>query len=102
MVADYKGGLFDAIVVWDLDRLTRQPRQLEDWIEAAKERGLKLVTANGEADLTVDAGRMFARIKAAVARQESERKSARQTAAAKQRAEKGRPAARYPTHRVHR
>ena len=91
MVADYKGGLFDAIVVWDLDRLTRQPRQLEDWIEAAEERGLKLVTANGEADLTVDAGRMFARIKAAVARQESERKSARQTAAAKQRAEKGRP-----------
>jgi DNA invertase Pin-like site-specific DNA recombinase len=90
MVADYKAGLFDAIVVWDLDRLTRQPRQLEDWIEAAEERSLKLVTANGEADLTVDAGRMFARIKAAVARQESERKSARQTAAAKQRADKGR------------
>lgn len=90
MVEDYRAGLFDAIVVWDLDRLTRQPRQLEDWIEAAEERGLKLVTANGEADLTIDAGRMFARIKAAVARQESERKAARQTAAAKQRADKGR------------
>jgi site-specific DNA recombinase len=91
MAADFKAGLFDAIVVWDLDRLTRQPRQLEDWIEAAEDRALSLVTANGEADLTTDAGRMFARIKAAVARQESERKGVRQTAAAKQRAEKGRP-----------
>lgn len=29
MVRDYKAGLFTAIVCWDLDRLTRQPRQLE-------------------------------------------------------------------------
>ncbi|WP_237202187.1 recombinase family protein [Rothia endophytica] len=25
MVADYEAGMFDAIVCWDLDRLTRQP-----------------------------------------------------------------------------
>lgn len=89
MTADYAAGLFDAIVVYDLDRLTRQPRQLEDWIDAAEDRGLRLVTANGEADLTKDAGRMFARIKAAVARQESERKSTRQEDAARQRAQRG-------------
>lgn len=89
MRADYAAGLFDAIVVWDLDRLTRQPRQLEDWIDLAQEHGLMLVTANGEADLQTDAGRLFARIKAAVAREEVERKGARQRAAARQRVERG-------------
>jgi DNA invertase Pin-like site-specific DNA recombinase len=91
MVADYQAGRFGAIVCWDLDRLTRQPRQLEDWIDAAEDRGLLLVTANGEADLSTDGGRLFARVKAAVARGESERKAARQRRAALQRAEHGRP-----------
>lgn len=91
MVADYEAGLFDALVCWDLDRLTRQPRQLEDWIDRASDRGLKLTTANGEADLSTDAGRLFARIKAAVSLEEVERKGARQRRAALQRAESGRP-----------
>lgn len=80
LVADYTAGRFDAIVCYDLDRFTRQPRQLEDWIDAAEENGLTLVTANGEADLGTDNGRLFARIKASVARAEMERKSARQKA----------------------
>jgi site-specific DNA recombinase len=91
LVSGYEAGQFTAIVCYDLDRLTRQPRQLEDWIDAAEERGLLLVTANGEADLSTDNGRLFARIKAAVARAEIERKSARQRAAAVQRAELGKP-----------
>ena len=86
---DYAAGLFDAIICYDLDRLTRQPRQLEDWIDAAEERGLALVTTNGEADLTTDGGRMFARVKAAVARSEVERKSARHKRALKQHAAQG-------------
>lgn len=90
MVADYQLGRFDAIICYDLDRLTRQPRQLEDWIDAAELRGLALVTANGDADLSTDGGRMYARIKAAVARAEMERKSARQSAAQRQRAMQGR------------
>lgn len=44
MVQDYEVGLLDAIVVYDLDRLTRQPRELEDWIDRAESRGLLLVT----------------------------------------------------------
>lgn len=91
MVTDYQAGRFTAIVCWDLDRLTRQPRQLEDWIDAAEDRGLQLVTANGEADLGTDGGRMYARIKAAVARAEVERKGKRQSRAQQQRAEMGRP-----------
>lgn len=90
MVADFRAGRWDALVCWDLDRLTRQPRQLEDWIDLAEERGLRIVTANGEADLGTDAGRLFARVKAAVARSEVERKSARQSAAQAQRAAQGR------------
>ena len=77
MVASFERGKLDAIICRDLDRLTRQPSQLEEWIERAEEHGLKLVTANGDADLSTDGGRMFARIKAAVARGEVERKGAR-------------------------
>jgi site-specific DNA recombinase len=91
MVLAFAAGEFDALICWDLDRLTRQPRQLEDWIDAAEERGLLLTTANGEADLSTDGGRLFARIKASLARAEVERKSARQKRAALQRSESGRP-----------
>jgi len=90
MASDYAAGRFEAIICYDLDRLTRQPRQLEDWIDAAEERGLVLVTLNGEADLSTDGGRMYARVKAAVARSEVERKGARQSRALAQRAELGR------------
>ncbi|MDY0911312.1 recombinase family protein [Rathayibacter festucae] len=89
MVRDFEAGQFDALICWDLDRLTRQPRQLEDWIDAAEDRGLVIVTANGEADLGTDSGRLFARMKAAVARSEVERTSARQTRASLQRSEMG-------------
>lgn len=89
MVEDLQSGLFDAVICYDLDRLTRQPRQLEDWIDWAQDRNIALVTANGEADLTNDNGRMFARIKATVARAEVERKGARQARALRQRAERG-------------
>ncbi len=91
MIADYEAGLLDAIVCWDLDRLTRQPRELEDWIDRAERDGLLLVTANGDADLATDGGRLFARLKSAVAKSEVERKSARQSRAQRQRAEQGRP-----------
>ena len=93
LVADYRAGRYQALICWDLDRLTRQPRQLEDWIDAAEKQGLMLTTSNGEADLTTDGGRLFARIKVAVARAEIERKAARQRRAAQQRAERGLPPA---------
>lgn len=57
MVTDYEAGKFSAIICYDLDRLTRQPRELEDWIDRAETHGLALVTANGDADLSTDGGR---------------------------------------------
>lgn len=91
MVEDFEAGKFSAIVCYDLDRLTRQPRQLEDWIDAAEERGLRLVTADGQADLSTDNGRTYARVKLAFARGEVDRKGARQRFAAEQRAGLGKP-----------
>lgn len=91
MCADYAAGQFKALVCWDLDRLTRQPRQLEDWCDAAEHDGLILVTANGEADLSTDGGQMFARVKSAFATAEMQRKSARQKRAALQRSQQGKP-----------
>jgi hypothetical protein len=48
LVKAYEAGEFDALMCYDLDRLTRQPRQLEDWVDAAEGKGLALVTANGD------------------------------------------------------
>lgn len=75
MVADYVGGRFDAIICWDLYRLTRQPHRPEDWIDAAKFRRLALVSANGEVDLARVPGCTFSRIKAPVVGREMDRKS---------------------------
>jgi len=80
MTADYAAGKFDVVVCWDLDRFSRQPAQLEQWIELGEARGLILLTPTERADLGTDNGRLIARIKAATARAEVERKSVRQKA----------------------
>lgn len=89
LMKDLELGKFEAVICYDLDRLTRQPRQLEDWIDIARDRDVALITANGEADLTTEGGRMFAGIKIQFARAEVERKGERQRVAAKQRAQLG-------------
>ncbi len=89
MLADIRGGLVQAVAVWHVDRLHRQPRELEDFIDLADEHGIALATVTGEVDLSTDTGRLVARITGAVARAEVERKGARQKRAARQRAESG-------------
>lgn len=91
MITDLKAGKFATVITWNFDRLTRQPRQIEDWIEMAEDHGVALITANGDADLGNVNGRLFARILANVARAEIETKTARQRAASDQRAEAGLP-----------
>jgi DNA invertase Pin-like site-specific DNA recombinase len=92
MLAAIRRGAVDALVVWDLDRLTRRPIELEEFIVLADKRNLALATATGDTDLSTDNGRLFARIKGAVARAEVERKGERQRRAARQAAQQGRPA----------
>jgi DNA invertase Pin-like site-specific DNA recombinase len=89
MLDDIGNGVVDAVVVWDLDRLHRRPMELEHFIDLADAKHLALASVGGDADLSTDNGRLFARIKGAVARAEIERKSVRQKRAARQRAEAG-------------
>lgn len=94
MLKDIAAGRVARVVVWDLDRLHRQPIELEHFMQLADTRQLALATVTGDVDLATDNGRLFARIKGAVAMAEVERKSARQRTAAEQRAtgdEGGRP-----------
>ncbi|MDD7929878.1 recombinase family protein [Microbacterium thalli] len=92
MVRDYEAGRFSIIVCYNLDRLTRQPSQLEEWIERSEKTGLRIVTLTGEADLGDDDGRLFARIKVSVAKAEVERMGARRKRANEQTVAAGRPA----------
>lgn len=84
-------GDIDVLVAWHLDRLTRNMADLERLIVLCEKHNVSVATATGDIDLTNDTGRMVARILAAVARQEVERKAARQRLSHVQRRAEGRP-----------
>lgn len=91
MLGDIAEGKIDAVVAWDADRLHRQPRELEDFIDLADAHGLALATVGGDFDLSTPTGRGNARMKGVFARMEMEQKSARQKRAGQQAAERGLP-----------
>jgi DNA invertase Pin-like site-specific DNA recombinase len=91
MLDDIEAGSLDAVVCWDLDRLHRRPIELEHFIDLADRHHLALATVSGDTDLGTDSGRLFARVKGAVARSEGERKSARQKRQGLQAAQMGKP-----------
>jgi site-specific DNA recombinase len=71
-------GLLDGLLVYDLDRLHRQPRELEDFIVLCEQRKLtNVASVSGEIDLTTADGQFQARILGAVAKKESDDKSRR-------------------------
>ncbi|QAY17252.1 serine integrase [Streptomyces phage Leviticus] len=86
-----RAGEVDYVIAYHMDRMTRSMTDLEELIVLCEEHGVGIATAVGEIDLTSDMGRMVARILAAVARAEVERKSARQKLANAQRAAEGKP-----------
>lgn len=78
MLEDLASGARDGVLVYHLDRLTRRPRELEDFLEvidAAKMHAVRFVT--GDADLGSGDGLLVARIMGAVAAGESAAKSRR-------------------------
>ena len=77
LVADMRSGVIGAVVVWHADRLTRQPRELEDFIDVANAAGTALATATGDLDLASADGRLMARLMGMVAVKESDDKSRR-------------------------
>jgi site-specific DNA recombinase len=71
-------GVLDGLVVYDLDRLHRQPRELEELIDLCQRLRLTHVaSASGDIDLTTPDGQFQARILGAVAKKESDDKSRR-------------------------
>ncbi|ORL76404.1 recombinase family protein [Prescottella equi] len=89
MVADAAAKSFDVIVVRHMDRLQRRPVDLERLLDIQDRGGPFIVSGDG-VDTSTDGGRLNARVLAAVARGEVERKSARQRAAVVQAARQGR------------
>lgn len=89
LLRDAHEGRVSVLLVWDLDRLTRQPRELEEWLELCERHRVRIITSDGECDTASPAGRLFLRMKANVARYEVEHKAKRQKLANEQRARQG-------------
>lgn len=79
----------EAVVVWKLDRLARQPRDLERLIDAAERTGVRLVSATEPIDTSSSAGMFVARLMVNVAHQESAMKSERVRRKQRELAERG-------------
>lgn len=92
MLEDIAAGQFDAVIVYNNDRLTRRPIELEQFTEVCSAAGVsQLATVTGEIDLGNDDGMFVARMLAAIAAKESSRKSARLRRKALETAEAGKP-----------
>jgi DNA invertase Pin-like site-specific DNA recombinase len=78
ILEDLEAGEINGLLVYDLDRLHRQPSELESFIELCQRLRLTNVTSvSGDIDLTRSDGQFQARILAAVAKKESDDKSRR-------------------------
>jgi site-specific DNA recombinase len=77
LLAAIEDRTIDALVVYDVDRLTRTPAELERFIDLADRHHTALASVGGEVDLATPQGRLTARIKGSVARHEVEQMSKR-------------------------
>jgi DNA invertase Pin-like site-specific DNA recombinase len=78
MLADLELGTISGLLVYDLDRLHRQPSELESFIDLCQRLGLtNVASVSGDIDLTTAEGQFQARILGAVAKKESDDKSRR-------------------------
>lgn len=96
LIADIRAGAIGALIVWDIDRLTRTPRELEDIIDLASKAGLQLANVGGEIDLSTPQGTMMARMKGTIARHETEQQSRRMKRQLQQKASSGVPHGKSP------
>ncbi|MBV6698497.1 recombinase family protein [Kitasatospora aureofaciens] len=56
------GERLDGLIVYDIDRLTRDPRHLEDAIDVVQRYGVPIIDITGSLDLLTDNGRAMARV----------------------------------------
>jgi DNA invertase Pin-like site-specific DNA recombinase len=93
LVAAIEAGTVDTVLAWHVDRLTRQPAELEHLMAVVGRAGatVRTVTA-GELDPTSPDGMLLARMAGSIAAYESAHKSRRITRKVQQMAEQGKPA----------
>jgi site-specific DNA recombinase len=90
MCADVKQRRRDGVITWHLDRLHRNPIELEQFIILIESTGADVRTVTGgDYDLSTSDGRAMARVVGAFARKESEDKSRRIKSQKRQRASDG-------------
>jgi DNA invertase Pin-like site-specific DNA recombinase len=90
MLADYEDGKIDGIIFYDIDRLARQPRDLEDLIDLVEYYKRPVETVTGNIDLRTSNGRAMARVLVAMANKSSEDTARRVARARLQIAQEGR------------
>lgn len=87
MLADVADGQVSTVIVWAVDRLYRRLTDLERIVSVLDGAGVAVhAVKSGDIDLSTADGRLHARLLGSVAQHESEKKSERITARAKQRA----------------
>jgi DNA invertase Pin-like site-specific DNA recombinase len=92
LLEDLRSGAINAVVVYHLDRLHRQPKELEEFFEVCKDSGVdQLASVTGRIDLANADGQFMARILGAVAKKESDDKSRRIRRKHEELAIRGRP-----------
>lgn len=91
MLADLEGRRIDGVVVWKLDRLSRQPGQFEAVVSACERLGARLHSVHETADMTSPMGLAMMRVGMTFAALESETISLRTRAAKAEAADAGRP-----------
>lgn len=90
MLADIEAGTRDAVVVYNLDRLTRRPIELEQFTAICERAGVQqFATVTADIDLGTGDGMLMARMLAAFAAMESDKKSQRLRRKARELAEAG-------------
>lgn len=92
LLRDLQEGTVDGVMIWRLDRLHRQPRELEEFIVITDKHQVALATVTGDVNLSTTQGRLLARAWGAFAAHESEVKSERLKRAFLERARQGKDA----------
>lgn len=92
MLSDLADGLADAVLVYNIDRLSRHPKELEHFYEVVQRAGVKHVRfVTGDTDLSTADGLMMARVLGAFAAKESANLSRRVSRKHQQNAAEGKP-----------
>ncbi len=84
-------GAADGLVVYDIDRLARQMRDLEALIDVVQARGVPVVSVTGSLDVSTSAGQTMSRVLVSMANKSSQDTARRVSRAALQRAQAGTP-----------